>query len=144
MQLTRFTDYSLKVLLHLGRHAGERVTIREVAEAYDISRNHLMKVVSFLTRQGYLISRRGPGGGIELRRAPAAINIAQVVLDTETDMFLIDGMNPAHPDRADRGLEAAFNGALEAFLDALGQHSLADLLEPADGATDSRRLATGG
>ncbi|NIM69181.1 MAG: Rrf2 family transcriptional regulator, partial [Xanthomonadales bacterium] len=54
MRLTRFTDYSLRVLIYLGLREGHLVTIRNVSEAYGISRNHLMKVVSLLTRLGYL------------------------------------------------------------------------------------------
>ena len=70
MKLTRFTDYSLRVLIYLGLKDDGRVTIKEISEAYNISRNHLMKVVSLLTRMGYLDARRGPGG--KKRRAPSA------------------------------------------------------------------------
>ena len=61
MQLTRFTDYSLRVLIYLGLRQDEWVTIRQVSDAYGISRNHLMKVVSFLAGREYLTSQRGPG-----------------------------------------------------------------------------------
>ena len=68
MKLTRFTDYSLRVLIYLGLKEDGRVTIREISEAYGISRNPLMKVVSLLTRMGYLDARRGPGGENRLAR----------------------------------------------------------------------------
>ena len=70
MKLTRFTDYSLRVLIYLGLKDDGRVTIKEISDAYNISRNHLMKVVSLLTRMGYVDARRGPGGG-HLPGAPA-------------------------------------------------------------------------
>ncbi|MFC1740897.1 RrF2 family transcriptional regulator, partial [Pseudomonadota bacterium] len=89
MKLTRFTDYSLRVLIYLGLKDNGRVTIREISDAYGISRNHLMKVVSLLTRMEYLDARRGPGGGIALARPPAEIVIADVVRDMEDDLNLV-------------------------------------------------------
>ena len=74
MRLTRFTDYSLRVLIYLGLEQDRLVTIRSISDAYAISRNHLMKVVSLLTRMGYLNAQRGPGGGIRLARPPSEIN----------------------------------------------------------------------
>ena len=90
MKLTRFTDYSLRVLIYLGLKDDGRVTIREISEAYGISRNHLMKVVSLLTRMGYLDARRGPGGGIALARPAEEINVANVVRDMEDDLNLVE------------------------------------------------------
>lgn len=134
MQLTRFTDYSLRVLIYLGLNPDSWVTIREISDAYGVSRNHLMKVVSFLTRQGYLVSQRGPGGGIRLKHPPEDINLASVVLAAEGDMDLIECF------RADHGgvlgqesrLRSVMGHALQAFLDTLEQHRLSDLLEPRD------------
>ena len=88
MKLTRFTDYSMRVLIYLGLHGG-RVTIREISESYGISRNHLMKVVSMLTRMGYLSARRGPGGGIALARPASEICLADVIIDMEDDLNMV-------------------------------------------------------
>ena len=90
MKLTRFNDYSLRVLIYLGLKDDGRVTIREISEAYGISRNHLMKVVSLLTRMGYLDARRGPGGGIALAKPADEIIIANVVRDMEDDLNLVE------------------------------------------------------
>ena len=132
MKLTRFTDYSLRVLIYLGLKDNGRVTIREISDAYGISRNHLMKVVSLLTRMDYLDARRGPGGGIALARAPAEINVADVVRDMEDDLNLVecfcDGGSCVIKPMCK--LKIALDNALNAYLETLEQYTLSDLLEP--------------
>ncbi len=132
MKLTRFTDYSLRVLIYLGLKDDKRVTIREISDAYGISRNHLMKVVSLLTRMGYLDARRGPGGGIALSRPPGEINLADVVRDMEDDLNLVecfcDGGTCVIKPMCE--LKTALNQALAAYLDTLERYTLLDLLKP--------------
>jgi len=132
MKLTRFTDYSLRVLIYLGLRDNGRVTIREISDAYGISRNHLMKVVSLLTRLGYLDARRGPGGGIALARAPREIIIADVVRDMEDDLnlvecFCVDGQCAIKPMCE---LKLALRQALDAYLKTLDRYTLLDLIKP--------------
>ena len=132
MKLTRFTDYSLRVLIYLGLRDDGRVTIREISDAYGISRNHLMKVVSLLTRMGYLDARRGPGGGIALAKAPKEIVIADVVRDMEDDLnlvecFCVDGQCAIKPMCE---LKIALRQALEAYLKTLDRFTLLDLIKP--------------
>jgi Rrf2 family nitric oxide-sensitive transcriptional repressor len=132
MKLTRFTDYSLRVLIYLGLRNDGRVTIREISDAYGISRNHLMKVVSLLTRMGYLDARRGPGGGIALARDPGAIVIANVIRDMEDDLNLVecfcaDGQCVIKPMCQ---LKVALRQALEAYLVTLDRFTLLDLTRP--------------
>ena len=132
MRLTRFTDYSLRVLIYLGLKDDGRVTIREISEAYGISRNHLMKVVSLLTRMGYLDARRGPGGGIALARPPTEIVVADVVRDMEDDLNLVecfcDGGSCAIKPMCE--LKVVLNLALDAYLATLESYTLLDLLKP--------------
>ena len=132
MKLTRFTDYSLRVLIYLGLKDDGRVTIKEISEAYGISRNHLMKVVSLLTRMGYVDARRGPGGGIALARTADDIVIADVVRDMEDDLNLVEcfceeGSCIIKPVCE---LKDALNRALTAYLDTLEHYTLMDLLQP--------------
>ncbi len=134
MKLTRFTDYSLRVLMYLGLQENGRVTIKEISESYEISRNHLMKVVSMLTRMGYLDARRGPGGGIALARPATEINLADVVVDMEDDLNLVEcfcGTGQCIITPACE-LKQVLNLALTTYLDALKKYSLADLLKPRD------------
>jgi Rrf2 family nitric oxide-sensitive transcriptional repressor len=132
MKLTRFTDYSLRVLIYLGLKDNGRVTIREISDAYGISRNHLMKVVSLLTRMGYLDARRGPGGGIALARPPGDIVIADVVRDMEDDLNLVECFceEGACIIKPMCKLKTALNQALAAYLNTLERYTLLDLLRP--------------
>jgi Rrf2 family nitric oxide-sensitive transcriptional repressor len=130
MKLTRFTDYSLRVLMHLGLQENGRITIREISESYGISRNHLMKVVSLLTRMGYLDARRGPGGGIALARPASEICLADVIIDMEDDLnmvecFCADGECIIAPVCE---LKCVLDQALTAYLDTLRAYTLTDLL----------------
>ena len=132
MKLTRFTDYSLRVLIYLGLKDDGRVTIREISEAYGISRNHLMKVVSLLTRMGYLDARRGPGGGIALAKPANEIIVANVVRDMEDDLNLVecfckDGTCIIKPVCE---LKSVLTKALMAYLETLENYTLSDLLQP--------------
>ena len=132
MKLTRFTDYSLRVLIYLGLRDEGRVTIREISEAYGISRNHLMKVVSLLTRMGYLDARRGPGGGIALAKPANEIVVADVIRDMEDDLNMVEcfcsgGTCIIKPVCQ---LKAVLGEALAAYLVTLENYTLTDLLNP--------------
>ena len=138
MKFTRFTDYALRVLIYLGLRDDGRVTIREIAQSYDISRNHLMKVVSNLTRMGYLDARRGPGGGISLARPPAEINLACVIRDMEQDMIPVScfGEPGECVIKPVCRLRNVLKEAMTAYLDTLDHYSLEDLLVPRNHLTD--------
>ena len=133
MRLTRFTDYSLCVLVHLGQNNKERVTIHQISETYDISKNHLMKVVSNLTRLQFVVAQRGPGGGIRLNMSPEDINLADVIGHTEKHLQPPDGLAPSDTDgmTAKARLDSYLQHALQAYLEALQCFTLADVLESA-------------
>ena len=79
MQLTKFSDYALRVLMYAHAAGDRRVTIEEMAAAYRISRAHLMKVANSLTRAGYLTALRGRSGGLVLARPAKDIRLGEVV-----------------------------------------------------------------
>jgi Rrf2 family nitric oxide-sensitive transcriptional repressor len=132
MRLTRFTDYSLRVLIYLGQNDQNRVTINEISEAYDISKNHLMKVVSNLTRLQFVSAQRGPGGGIVLNRIPEDIKLSDIIRNTEKHLHKADSLNNIdHQEmNADSRLKSYLQNAMQAYLSALGRFTLADVLEP--------------
>src|SRR5262245_60338810 len=90
MQLTRFSDYALRVLMFTHAAGGRLVTIEGMANAYKISRAHLMKVVNALTRAGYLKAVRGRSGGLQLALPADEIVLGDVVRSTEPDFALVD------------------------------------------------------
>lgn len=131
MHITQHTDFALRVLLHVGSNPGRRVTIAEIAERFDISRSHLMKVVNQLVREGILEGQRGKGGGLSLARPAASIVVGDVVRRMEPGMVLVECfgtegrclLNPACK------LKEALSKALDAFLRVLDSYTLEDLLD---------------
>lgn len=91
MKLTNYTDYSLRVLIFLASRPSEELSnIKEIADTYSISKNHLMKVIYRLGQLGYVETIRGRGGGIRLGMIPEDINIGEVVRNTEDDFNIVE------------------------------------------------------
>jgi Rrf2 family nitric oxide-sensitive transcriptional repressor len=135
MQLTRFSDYALRVLMY-AQAAGDRVvTIEEMADVYDISRAHLMKVVNSLTRGGYLTAVRGRYGGVRLAKRAADINLGDVVRATEPDFALVECFSTGNQCVITQRckLQGVLRAALKAFLAELDRHTLESItLRPRD------------
>jgi Rrf2 family nitric oxide-sensitive transcriptional repressor len=130
MQLTLFSDYSLRILLYLNAHRDRLVPVPEIAAAYGISKNHLIKVVQRLIDAGLVESARGRGGGLALARDPATIDVASVVKLTEPHLNLVecfDAQANTCPIDAACGLKSALLRARAAFLAELAKYTLADL-----------------
>jgi Rrf2 family nitric oxide-sensitive transcriptional repressor len=132
MRLTTFTDYTLRTLIYLAVRQGAIVTISEIANAYDISANHLMKVVHQLALTGDIATLRGQRGGLRLARNPDAINVGDVVRRTEPDLELVTCFGETRHCVIEEGcvLRHALGAALQAFLAVLDRYTLADLVEP--------------
>lgn len=130
MYLTRYTDYSLRVLLFVALKDSEISTIREISESYDISKNHLMKIVQNLTNNGYLIALRGKNGGLRLNGRPEEINIGALMRELEQDHALVECFSHANTCVITPvcQLKHVLAEALESFFKTMDQYSLADLL----------------
>jgi len=130
MQLTQFTDYSLRLLIYLARLPEPRLaTIAEIADYHQISRNHLVKVANSLANQGFVMSTRGKGGGIQLARPAYAIGVGEVVRRTELNMNLVECFDiPSNQCRLIRNcfLKATLYEAQRAFMAVLDKYTLAD------------------
>ena len=135
MQLTLYTDYSLRVLIYLGVRPDYQATITEIAKSYGISRNHLVKVVHNLASMGYINTSRGRGGGMLLAFKPEEINIGEVVQKTEANFDLVecfDKENNTCPIAPGCALIKALKVARSSFLDVLNQYTLADVVANAE------------
>jgi len=130
MRLTLHTDYALRVMMQLAVEE-DLVTIEAIAQAYDISRNHVMKVVQRLAALGYVDSRRGRNGGLRLARVAREINVGELVRKMEeTGQFVecFDSATSGCVVSPVCGLRHALAGAVDQFLGHLDKFTLADLV----------------
>ncbi|MGM0876813.1 MAG: RrF2 family transcriptional regulator [Bacillota bacterium] len=133
MRLTNYTDYSLRVLIYLAMKPDKELSnIKEIAEVYNISKNHLMKVTYELGKMNVIETIRGRNGGIRLAHAPEDINIGEIVRKTEEDFYIVECfdndknqcvISPAC------GLKHILNKALLAYFEVLDQYTLSDLVK---------------
>jgi Rrf2 family nitric oxide-sensitive transcriptional repressor len=131
MQLTLFSDYSLRVALYLASHPERRCSVEEISTAYGISRAHLVKVVQRLTELEIVSGARGRGGGLRLARAPEEINVGALVRATEPNFDLVECFDAATntcPISPACGLKGTLLRAKKAFLAVLDEQTLADYL----------------
>lgn len=132
MKLSSFTDYALRVLIFLATDATRRATIAEIAQAFQISENHLIKVVHLLGQKGWVSTVRGKGGGLSLARPAKDVVVGQVVRDTEGAAL------PAECFNSDGGrcciapvcqLRDVLGEAVDAFYQVLDAYTVADLVQ---------------
>ena len=132
MQLTRYTDYALRVLIYLGHEQDGLAKIGDISGQYGISKNHLMKVVLGLGKMGYVTTVRGKGGGLKLARPPGAINLGEVVRKTEETLHLVECL-----ERGYQGgcllypacrLKSVIHEAQSQFFAHLDRYTIADVL----------------
>jgi len=131
MRLTAYTDYTLRTLIYLALHRERLVTIQEIAEFHDISKNHLTKIVHQLGMSEMVDTVRGRHGGLKLKLEPGSINIGDVVRSTESDFYMAECFDPANNTcsyaEACR-LKGVLNSATNAYLAVLDGVSLEDLI----------------
>lgn len=131
MRLTSFTDYTLRSLIFLGTNRDRLVTIQDIADLHQISKNHLTKVVHQLGVNGLVETVRGRNGGLRLALEPEDINIGAVVRQSESDFFMAECFDTEHNACVLDGacyLKIKLKEATEAYLAVLDGLTLARLL----------------
>lgn len=136
MHLTVQTDYALRIMMFAALRAqsdrGGLFSVEDVSRAYDISRNHAMKIVQRLAGAGYLASFRGRGGGLRLARPPGEINLGELVRFLEGECELVACFGSTHTCKISGQcrLQGALGEALHAFFASLAGKTLADIALP--------------
>jgi Rrf2 family nitric oxide-sensitive transcriptional repressor len=131
MQLTLHTDYALRVLVYLTQKNETLATISEIADFYQISRNHLVKVVHHLANEGFIQTTRGKHGGMRLARAPELISVGEVVRRMEPNFDIVECFNTTNQTCTVTSicvLKGVLHQASQEFLGVLDRYTLADAI----------------
>ncbi|MDV7339609.1 Rrf2 family transcriptional regulator [Terasakiella sp. A23] len=135
MHLSKFTDYSLRVLIYLATKPDEISTIDEISKRYGLSKEHLRKIIHHLAKENWIESRRGRGGGVLLARPARDISIGEVVRSVEEGFNIAECFDPNKSQCQIDGLcrlTGMLGEALNAFLAVLDQYTLADIVQNQD------------
>ena len=133
MRLTIYTDYALRLMMYLAVKDDGLATIADIAESYDISRAHLMKVAHQLGAAGYVETVRGRNGGLRLAKPAQSIRLSELVRHTEPDMAVMPCLKPVDAPCVIKRccvLRTALNEAEAAFVKVLDRYTLGDLVAP--------------
>ncbi|MBL4815920.1 Rrf2 family transcriptional regulator [Shewanella benthica] len=130
MQLTRYTDFGIRTLMYLAIQPDRETLFRisEITQVFDLSPNHVSKIVHHLGKLGYLKTIRGKSGGFRLGKSPKEINIGQLVRVLENSLAPIDCSKPYCRLTPSCQLRGVLAEAVTAYLTVLDQYSLADIV----------------
>jgi Rrf2 family nitric oxide-sensitive transcriptional repressor len=130
MRLTDYTDYTLRVLMFCAINPERSITIAELADTHAVSKNHLMKIVNDLARQGVLQTTRGRGGGLKLLKDATQIRIGDVVRQSEADFRMVECFDAEYNTCTLTGscqLKQVIKTARDSFFAELDKVTLADI-----------------
>ena len=129
MQLNKFSDYALRVLMLVSQPREQPYTIAEISEQLHVSQNHLVKIVHFMAKQKWLMTTRGKGGGIRLNPKALDAKVGQVLRILEGDQNIVECNTPPCVLRSNCGLKGLLNQAVQQFYQSLDQYTLRDVLK---------------
>lgn len=128
MQINKHTDYAFRVMLYLAAQQHQRVTIQDVADAYGISKSHLMKIVNKLVNAELLHSTRGKNGGIRLSRPARDIALHTIYTALNPRHSPIGCDSPPCRVAGSCELKHIFDGAYQQFIAHMAGFTLQDCL----------------
>lgn len=130
MKLNHFTDFSMRVLMYLNQKStNDSSSLDELSERFNISRNHLIKVVQFLSNQELVITKRGKNGGILISEKALEIGLGDLIhlLEQEETPVINCHSKPCIFSSYSCKLKSFLDIAYQSFLDSLNEHRLSDL-----------------
>jgi len=128
MKLRIQTDYALRTLILLGNE-NRKMTAMEIADAFLISKDHLVKVIQQLSRLGYVRALPGRNGGVLLTRDASEISVREVVEAMEGATGVVGCVHDPSfcPMEPGCRLRHVLMDAESAFYESMGTVSIADL-----------------
>ncbi|MGS0744042.1 RrF2 family transcriptional regulator [Glaciimonas sp. GG7] len=131
MQLTKFTDYGLRVLMYLAVIPEQSlVTVGELAQRFDIPKNHLNKVVNRMVKQGWIIATPGRNGGVRIMQAPETLHLGDILQVMEGHIELVDCEQPRCVLKGNCYLKRILDSGQREFYANMNRYSLAQLVQP--------------
>ncbi len=128
MQLTKHTDFAFRTLIYLASHREALSTIQSIADTFELSKSHLMKVVNKLVNIGWVESIRGKKGGIRLAVEPTDIVVADVITRMEQTLSPINCEAPKCALDGNCSLKSYLWQAQREYLRHLKKYTLADVI----------------
>jgi Rrf2 family nitric oxide-sensitive transcriptional repressor len=142
MRLTKSTSHAIRILIDCARAGDQLIKVAELSERLDITQQNVFKIVNLLARAGLIEAMRGRNGGVKLARPAEQIRIGDVVRATEVTRVEIEEEAAGARSRG-HGVNRVLDDALDAFIEVLDQHTIADMARSQGAAeTQSRRKAT--
>lgn len=129
MQLNKFTDYALRVLMYIARPKDTPYTIAEIAVDLHVSQNHLVKIVHFMGKQEWIITSRGKGGGIQLNTLSLELRLGKIVRILQGENPIVECNTPPCVLRTHCGLKGILDDAVDDFYQRLNQYTLSDVIQ---------------
>ena len=129
MQLNKFTDYALRILMYIARPSDVPYTIADIAQDLHVSQNHLVKIVHFMGKQQWIVTTRGKGGGIRLNPTARQLKLGEIVRILQGNHQIVECNTPPCVLRSHCGLKGILDQALECFYQSLDQYTLDGVLQ---------------
>lgn len=131
MQLTQFTDYSLRALIYISLNQS-KCTIKDITNVYTISSNHMIKIIHNLSKLELIKTTRGKNGGVVLSVNPADVNLGELIRKLESNFDLVPCFNREKENCCIAPvckLKLILHEAQKAFMNVLNQLTLADIIQ---------------
>jgi Rrf2 family nitric oxide-sensitive transcriptional repressor len=128
MRFTKSTSHAIRILIDCARAREQLIKVAELSERLQITQQNVFKIVNLLARAGLIEAVRGRNGGVRLARPADRIRIGDVVRATEVTRVAIEEDGAARVRGRGHDVNRVLDDALEAFIDVLDRHTIADMV----------------